>query len=260
MVFLPVGPYMPDQPDYKNPGSNVCTNLVPLTKITGGNGQPRVTYGPMPSLSIYSSNTLDGPALGAYAVTDPDGDVFIFAGDGTKLYKLAVGVTTFADASKAGGYTTAADQKWNATLFGTKVIFTNFTDPIQSFELGVSSLFADLSESAPKARFVGVVKDFFVTANTNDPTDGAQPQRVWWSAVDDATNFPTPGSVTAAQLQSDYQDLVGDAGWIQGLVGQLGTSDGAIFQERAIVRMNYIGPPAIFDFRAAEGVRGSTRM
>jgi hypothetical protein len=126
--------------------------------------------------------------------------------------------------------------------------------------MGTSTLFADMITSgftSLKARYVGVVKDWVVFGNTTDGTYGAQPQRVWWSAIDDPTNFPDPTGNTAAAVQSDYQDLVGDAGWVQGIVGNLGTADGAIFQERAVVRMVYVGPPAIFAFAPAEGVRGT---
>jgi hypothetical protein len=96
-----------------------------------------------------------------------------------------------------------------------------------------------------------------VVGNTTDGTFGPQPQRVWWPAIDDPTNWPTPGTSAAAAVQSDYQDLVGDAGWVQGIVGNLGTADGAVFQERAVIRMQYVGPPAIFAFSTAEGVRGT---
>lgn len=110
---------------------------------------------------------------------------------------------------------------------------------------------------APKARYAAIVRNFLVAANTNDPANGAQPQRVWWSALNDPTNWPTPGTAAAAQVQSDYNDLLGSGGWIQGIVGNLGTADGAVFMERAVWRMVYAGPPAVFYFFAAEGVRGT---
>jgi hypothetical protein len=42
-----------------------------------------------------------------------------------------------------------------------------------------------------------------------------------------------------------------------GVVGNLGNADGAIFQERAVYRVIYQGPPATFAFLPAEGVRGT---
>jgi len=69
--------------------------------------------------------------------------------------------------------------------------------------------------------------------------------------------FPTLGTASAAAVQSDSQNLYGDGGWIQGIVGNLGTADGALFMEHAVVRVIYAGPPGIFYFLPAEGVRGT---
>ena len=43
---------------------------------------------------------------------------------------------------------------------------------------------------------------------------------------------------------------------VTGLVSNLGGADGAVFFERGVQRMIYQGPPAIFGFYPAEGVRG----
>lgn len=110
---------------------------------------------------------------------------------------------------------------------------------------------------APQGRYIAVAAGFLLVGNTNDPVNGMQPQRVWWSAQNDPTNWPTPGSALGAQFQSSYNDLLGDGGWIKGVVGNLGTADGAVFMEHAIWRMMYVGPPVVFDFFPAEGVRGT---
>jgi hypothetical protein len=142
-------------------------------------------------------------------------------------------------------------------LFGDRVVMTNFANPLQSLRLGSDAAFSDLAAAAPRARHLAIVRDWLVLGNTFDGADGAQPQRVWWSAIDDPASWPAPGSAAAAAAQSDFQDLVGGAGWVQGIVGNLGTADGAVFQERGIVRMSYVGPPAIFAFATAEGARGT---
>lgn len=110
---------------------------------------------------------------------------------------------------------------------------------------------------APQARYAAIIRNFLVLANTFDGTSGNQPQRVWWSGLNDPTNWPTPGTNTAAQFQSSFNDLFGDGGFCMGVVGNLGNADGAIFQERAVYRVMYEGPPGTFSFTAAEGVRGT---
>jgi hypothetical protein len=247
MSIIPVAEYTPDQPDLTTSGSSTIKNVLPRTAAS---------YGPFPSLTVLS-NALTARCQGAYTMQDTAGNGNVFAGDASKLYKLPAGTTTFSNVSKVGGYTTGTTERWSFALFGQRVIATNFTDPIQSFVVGSSSAFADLSASAPKARYAAVIKDWLMAGNTTDGTYGAQPQRVWWPAATDPTNWPTPGTSSAAAVQSDFQDLYGEGGWVQGIVGNLGTADGAVFQERAVVRVTYVGPPAIFNFQAAEGARGT---
>lgn len=112
---------------------------------------------------------------------------------------------------------------------------------------------------APQAKYADIAKNFMIVGNTNDQTNGPQPQRVWWSALNDPTNWPTPGTTIAAIYQSSYNDLFGPGGEITGIVGNLGTADVAVFLEHEVWRGVYAGPPVIFDWFPAEGVRG-TRM
>lgn len=246
-MFLPVTAFAPDLPA-SGGASALVRNCLPRTAAS---------YGPMPSLAAYSA-PLQARCQGALAVQDAAGNISVFAGDATRLYRLGAGSTAWADVAKPGGYTTAFEQRWSGLIFGDRVVMTNFADPLQSFRLGSDSAFTDLSPDAPRARHLAVVRDWLVLGNTFDAADGPQPQRVWWSAIDDPTSWPAPGTAAAAAAQSDFQDLVGGAGWVQGIVGNLGTADGAVFQERAIVRMNYVGPPAIFAFATAEGARGTS--
>jgi hypothetical protein len=245
-MFLPVAEYAPDLPAGGG-ASALVRNCLPRTAAS---------YGPMPSLAAYSV-PLSARCQGALAVQDGAGNASLFSGDAAKLYRLGAGSTSWSDVSRPGGYATAVDQRWAGVLFGDRVVMTNFADPMQSFRLGTDAAFADLAAAAPRARHLAIVRDWLVAGNTFDGTDGAEPQRVWWSAIDDPASWPAPGSAAAAAAQSDFQDLVGGAGWVQGIVGNLGTADGAVFQERGIVRMNYVGPPAIFAFATAEGARGT---
>src|SRR5690606_37230581 len=104
------------------------------------------SYGPFPPLSVFSTGPNPAARVqGAYACRSAAGDVNISAGDASKLYRLTAGATTFEDVSKAGGYTTPDDERWSATMFGSRVLMTNFGDAIQSYVIGSSTEFADLS-------------------------------------------------------------------------------------------------------------------
>jgi len=228
-----VGPWLPDRPDFDNPGS----------------------YGPIASPVVYSG-ALDARCQGAVAYLDQLGNVNLFAGTASKLYRMVAGSVNWTDVSKVGGYNCPDNAEWQFDYFNGTVIANNYNDPIQKFVLATDAAFSDLSATAPKARYSAVVANFLATAGTFDATDEDQPQRVWWSALNDATNWPTPGTTAAAQVQSSFDDLLGDNGFITGIVGNLGNADGAVFMEKAVYRMIYAGPPNVFDFPPAEGVVG----
>ncbi len=247
-IVLPVGPWLPDQPSLNNDGSTNVRNVI---------ARSSKSYGPSGGPAIYSS-ALNKRCQGANAFLDASGNVQMIAGDVNDLYNLVPGSTNWNVISKsAGAYAVPTDNFWNYAYFNGIVIATDFVDPMQAFTLGVSSAFADLSSAAPKARYCAVVKGFLAVGNTYDSVNGNQAQRVWWSAAGDPTNWPTPGTASAAEYQSSYTDLFGPGGWVQGIVGNLGYADGAVFQEHAVWRMNYAGPPDVFEFLPAENIRGT---
>lgn len=249
VIRLSAVEWRPDLPPMGTGYSVNVQNVLPRTPTT---------YGPFPNLSAYATSPLPARSQGAVALLDSGDNVNTFAGTATDLYVMTVAGPTFSSVSKsAAAYNVGADEIWSYALFGDNVIATNIADPIQSFISGTSSKFADLSADAPKARYVAVVKNWLFAANTSDPIDGAVPWRIWWSAFNDPTSWPIPGSSAAAAAQSDFNDIVGENGWIQGLIGNLGTADAAIFFEHAVWRVVYAGPPTTFTFSPAEGVRGT---
>jgi hypothetical protein len=255
MPVLPFGEWLPDQPDFANPGASVITNVIPRTKQS---------YGPMPVAAPYS-NALTAFCQGAYALSDATGtQAYVFAGDANRLYLMTMNAT-FADVSKAAGgpYTvpppiSVGGGFWWMTSYGERVIATNSFDPIQSFLVGTDSAFSDLSTAAPQAKFAAVIRDFLMLGRTTDGS-GDHPRRLRWSAIGDPTSFPDVGSNDAIEVQSDEQDLEqSDLGVMTGLIGgHLSAADGAAWMERGIYRIMYVGSPAIFDFVVAEGSPGT---
>lgn len=250
MPIVPAAEFMPDMPDVPAGAStDTAFNVVPLTPVS---------YGPLPSFAAYST-ALNARCQGAISVTDTSGNARVFAGTSSKLYRMTSASTTPADVSKVGGYTTSASGFWDSTIFGSRVIFTNFTDAPQSYVEGSSALFADLIGTGTtdlKAKCVATVKDWVVFGNTTDGTFGNQPQRVWWTNINDPTTVPTPGTTAAFTGLSDYQDIPGQHGALQRIAGNLGTSNAGVFFERGVWRMIQAGLPDIFDFVPADGARG----
>lgn len=219
------GEWLPDLPDYENPGATVANGVYPALK----------SYCPIGSLSAISSNALASRCLGATSLKSSNGTSITLAGDATKLYKLSAGALT--DISKSGGYTTNEEQRWRFAQFGDNIIASNGYDPIQRTTFPVVAAFEDLSADAPKAKFIAVVRDFLMTFNIS-----GLGQRVQWSAINDVTGW------TVGTSQSDYQDLPDGGPITAGFGGEYGL----VFQESKITRITYVGSPVIFQFDPIE--------
>lgn len=248
MSLIPFGEWLPDQPDFQNPGADNILNVIPRTPQS---------YGPFPSMAP-ALNALDARCQGAVGLRDSAGNSYNFAGTAAKLWRTTGSSWTDISGST---FSAAAEEQWRFVQFGDRLLALQINNNIQSFTLGVSSATTDLSAAAPRARYGCVAKQFLLLGNTVGGTadssgPGSCPQRVWWPGLNDPTNFPVLGTTTAAAFQSDAQDITGDQGWITGLVGNVGPADALVFFEKAVHRAMYIGPPDIWGFYPASGVRG----
>lgn len=233
--MIPVSEWTPDQPALAG-GDAIAKNVIPWV-----NG-----YKPLPSLSAVSTTPLTARCQGATFSRSNAAATYDYAGDATKLYTLSGKVWTDASRLVGGAYATAVDDYWEYVAYGENIIATNYADAPQVITMGGAN-FAALGGSPPKARHIAVVKDFVALGNVDDGT--ARPNRVVWSGINNSTQW-----TVSASTQSDYQDLVGDGGWVQKIVGG---EYGIVFQERAIWRMAYVGSPVIFQFDKIELNRGA---
>ena len=201
--MIQFGEWLPDQPDYSNPGVTRAENVVPAA---GG-------YRSLPEFVAYSG-AADGNINGLFAAKDNTGNVKLFAGDNTKLYEFDSTDSSLDNISKAGNYTlTAPQERWRFVQFGKDVIAVGGIGVApQRYTLGTSTLFADLAGSPPDADFIAVVRDFVWLGNVEDGSGNRLPYRVQWSGFNDITSW------TAGTDQSDFQDIP-DAGNITGMVG-----------------------------------------
>lgn len=231
MAIVPFGEWAPDQPDL-SAGATLVKNVIPAAN----------SYRPVKDIATLS-DAADARITGMGGGEDVDGNAYAFVGDAAKLYRYSGGA--LSNVSKSGNYSTASGERWQFTEYGTRVVASNYSDAIQSYVLGTSSLFADLAASAPRARTIATVRDFLVCGNIFE--SGNYPNRVRWSALGDPTNW-TIGSTT----QSDYQDLF-EGGSVIAIAGG---EYGLVFLDRAIYRMSYVGAPIIFQFDQVASNRG----
>lgn len=234
---LGMGEWLPDQPEMNSQGVQIARNVIASVN----------SYKPFSAVETFSTAVPTASSdwlRGAIALRDDDMVSYIYAGDASRLYELSA--TSFEDVSKSGAYSgTSTDNVWNMAQWGNTVIATNFNNNPQQMTLG-GAAFADLAGSPPRAKYLGIVRDFVVLANTAEGVNN-YPRRVQWSAFNNATLW-TPNVTT----QSDFQDIP-DGGGITGFVGG---QVGAVFQESQITLMTYEGPPRIFRFDVVEKKRG----
>lgn len=225
MTTYPFMPWLPDQDGLSSDAAFEALNVIPTA----------MGYRPHPAFASLASATT-ARVQGAISVRDLAGNIFNFCGDATKLYKLASDGLSQTDVSRTvgGAYAAPAAGWWSFWQFGTYVFAYNGVDALQSFDLSSSSNFAAAAGTPPIATFGMTVRDFAVVLRVS-----AQWNRAQWSGIDDPTTF-----VASATTMSDAQDFP-DGGAIMGGVGG---EYGIIFQERAIRRMTFTGPPTVFAF------------
>ena len=188
-------------------------------------------YAPFPDVQSYGEDAnADNVVQGADTFYDNDTEPHIFFGDSTKLYHLEARVAV--DVSKGGGYTIGSDDTWQFAQFGDHVVAVSRNTAPQKYTMEVSTDFADLPGTPPTgATSVARVNDFLWMGK--DFT-------VHWSAFNDIDDW-----VDDPVTQAGSQELDQERGEIMCLVG---LDYAAIFQERAIRRAIYVGPPVIWDF------------
>lgn len=215
------GAWTPDEPDRQN-GSTEAKGCIAIGKQA---------YAPFKSFSAYNGSSAASATqmIGAKGIYTGEGDGAIFFGDTTKLYWLVSRVAT--DISKSGGYTVSADDAWTFAQHDDYVVAVADGVPPQVYQLGVSSLFANLGGSPPNFTTIARVGGFLM---------GGLGAYVKWCGFNAITSW-TPSVTT----QAGEQDLDQAGGHVKCIVGG---EYATIFQERHIRRAIYTGPPTIWDF------------
>jgi len=216
---IPFASWEPDKSDRQNPAAEAkgCISQA---------GQ----YAPFPDIQDYNEDSAtDDVCLGAKALYDSTKAPHIFMGDEAALYELQSRVAT--DVSLVGGYNLGAEDGWQFAQFGDNAIAVAASEQPQFYDMTGGSAFADITEAPAGATSVARVGDFLWMGV--DFT-------VHWSAFNDFAEWtPDPGT------QAGNQELDQEQGEILALIG---LDYAAIFQERAIRRAIYVGPPVIWDF------------
>lgn len=194
------------------------------------------SYLPFPQL-VPLTAALSAQPLGGITVRDMSGQVHIFAGTTSKLWKLNNTTLAWEDVSKpTATYAATVDERWRFRQFGDFVVAVNISGPPQVYQLNVSTDFADLGGAPPFARHIAVWGDQL--ALMDDDT-------VYWSDIDNITNWST--------LNAGSQPFP-DGGVIQGATD---ATNPIIFQKSAIRFGTFVpGSVEVFTFQKMHDKRG----
>lgn len=221
---LALSEWLPDQPGLTG-ALQKAFNVYP----------EQIGYGPFPSVTDFSNSAAQSLLT---TVSGKFGDsVQLFAAGATRIYKFDPNDLDLDDVSKLdtgvpADYTQTT--RWNFTQFGSKLIGANAQNQLQSWIIGTSNNWDNLSADAPVASYLTVVRDFVVAARNS-----SNPNQVYWSDINNETLW-----TAGATSQSDSQ-VIPDGGNIQGITGG---EFGLVLLEKSIVRMSYIGAPLFFQF------------
>lgn len=244
---LRFGEWLPDLPEYDNPGSPMVQNAL----WVNGAYIPAHDFG-----SLGAS--ISARCQGAYAAIDTNGDTHVYVGTATQLLEYNGSSGSGGFSSRGSGFTTADGQFWKFTEFSSPgfealVVASNFADPVQCIDAGDGS-FAPLGGSPPNAAAVATVNQFLMLGNTDESVNGPVPNRVQWCGIADPTNWAF-GTLAAQEAQAGEQFLSAVYGPITHIAD--GYAYGLIFQQRAVTRAYYVGGDAIFSFDTYEKQRGA---
>jgi hypothetical protein len=229
MSKIPLAAWRPDQPTLGGDGLPMVLNCL----------QGPGYYRPIGSPQAISATGFEGIPNGIWVAERPNGELLQFVASDGVIYRVPGRTTTPVNVSPDYDYDDEAP--WTGVVqYGPELIVANYQDAIQVIDLAdVDDSFHDLSNEAPKARYLAVVKDLIVAANTFDLTDGAVGTRVRWHGINDpATGLPNIRLWdVSVETRADFQDIP-DIGNIQGITGG---EFGSIICAKGISRLSFGG-------------------
>lgn len=230
------GPWLPDMADLDNPGLTDAKNVLPVPGA----------YRPFNPLFSPFGSALPARPQGAMLFPTPPLSFILYTGTASALYVSGSDLSGMA-------YSTASTGFWRFAEYRGLVIATNGTDLPQRQTLDSGTNFTSLAStgSAPTAVHVGTIDQFVMLGSLTT----AQRARVQWCAIDDPTDWPTPGTTDAFSKQAGAQDFDREYGYVTGIVGN--DQHGLVFQHAGITRVTYEGGATVFSFDQFEFGRGA---
>jgi hypothetical protein len=263
MPMMELGEWLPDQNPIALPGLSQADNVYPtLTGYRSFNGRsavPGVSAIPFRARGAMSGDTQKGTKFTIVGSCEDSGvgrgvDILWSSGEWIEI-KPAGSQLDGMDNTSRMQFSTYGDR---ITMVGRGIVpcsvNTKLSDPNASTNV-MQTLSADASKADVSASF----KEFLILGNiegqgTNASAIGTLRAGIHWSTIGDPTDWPQVGTAAAINKQSDFQALDGDGGDITAIVPAGEWC--AVFRERQVWRMDYVGGSSFFSFRKIDSNRG----
>lgn len=228
---IPFGEWMPDAPDFKNPGCVVADNVIPST---GG-------YDPFLA-PVGQGETVTGSVVGAAQFYDNSSASLLVGGTDNRLFIRRASITETTGLTSIG-----SGEAWDFARFNDFVFATAVNNAPQYLtDIDTDNTWSAAPGSPPNAKRCAKVANFLMLGNV-----AGAPSRIHWSAL----NNPT-GDWTADRLsQAGFVDLSPEYGAVQRIVGGRYAT---VFQEQGIQRLSYVGAPKVWQDSVISSSRGTT--
>lgn len=212
---VPFGPWTPDRDDQGGAGLVVARNAVPAE----GRYRPFLSFA-----AAHVSGGISGTPLAGFATHVAGGNNALFVGTSGGFFRST-------DRSFAPVFSGLSASSVEFAQWGDEILAITPEDGLYYGDIGSGTMTKETS--APRARHVSAFGDFVMLG----AVDGAE-STIRWSGINDRTAWDAD-----PLTQSGAQELPVSYGAVTGIAwGQYPT----VFQERAISRVTYIGPPLIF--------------
>lgn len=230
-ITIPFGEWLPDMPATHNPGCEVADNVI---AVASG-------YAPFPA-RVDSGETVAQAVVGAQQIFDTGGNSVLVGGTIDSLFVRRSAFTETTGLTSIG-----LGQAWDFAQFNDYVIATgDGNNPKYLSDVDSDNTWSDLPGSPPPARRCARVGEFLMLGYVS-----GVPSKIQWSHYND----PTASWALSRLTQAGSATLPVSDGAIQRIVGGRYAT---IFQQRAITRLSYVGPPIVFRSDVISAERGAT--
>ncbi len=230
-----LGPMQPDR-GLVAPMVVNATNVLPI--LDG--------YGPYPSLyTPLTAEALPSAPRGVFSVVLNTGAWRAYEFTDAELYELQADYTL--DLIQ-GGFSCPLGYDWSAIHFGTKLLFTNANDGLQSYDVEAGGAVVAIPDAGDPA-YIFTCANFVVGLNCLDSLGNRNIRLIRTSGFNDQTNWTSDGA--------DYQELADGEQLLCGF--DLKENTALLVQSRALVLMQFGNAPggAQFSLRKIADGKGA---